>query len=145
MPGMEIPTPGGTMKKMQFEFTDPAEAAAQQAAQPQGIPPDAGIMPSGAQGQAPMPSGAGGMEQQMPMQQQDPGQMPMLGNMMNQGGPDSSLFSDEDLAGLVSEDPTELEGAQLSDSLMDPGTDPQMQEMIRQRLMQAAGRQMGGF
>jgi hypothetical protein len=26
MPGMSVPEPGGTMKKMQFEFTDPAEA-----------------------------------------------------------------------------------------------------------------------
>ena len=148
MPGMQVPEPGGSMKKMQFEFTDPNAPQPQQP----GIPPGAGIMPSGAQGAAP-PEAApqqpppqdpmGGMPQQDPSMGQ---QMPMLGGMMGQEqGPDSSMFSDDQLAGLVQEDPMALEGQQMSDQIMDPSTDPQMQEMLRQRLMQAAGRQMGGF
>lgn len=151
-PGMEVPQPGGAMKKMSLEFIDPAQAAAA-AQQPQaGIPPGAGILPSGAQGAGAPPAGAAPAQPPMqdPMQQmpgQEMGQqMPMLGGMMQQEqGPDSSLFSDEQLAGLVQEDPMALEGQNMSDQIMDPSTDPQMQEMLRQRLMQAAGRQMGGF
>lgn len=139
MPGMEIPQPGGTMKKMQFEFTDPAEAAAQG---PQ-IPPGAGVPPAGAQGAIP-PAGM-----QAPPEQAPPMGMPQGGGgglleglAQPQGQSDSSMFTDEQLASMVQETPEELEGEQLYDQLMAPEYQPD--EDMQMRMMMAA-RRMGGF
>jgi hypothetical protein len=135
MPGMEIPQPGGTMRKMQFEFTDPAEAQAQ--AQPQ-IPQGAGVLPAGAQQPPAMPAGAQGQEQQ-----QAPGLLaglaPQMGGMQQGApqGPDTSMISNDQLAGLVQDDPNELMGQQMSDQAFQ---DPQ----IQQQLMEAARRQLMG-
>jgi hypothetical protein len=136
MPGMEIPQPGGTMRKMQFEFTDPAEAQAQ--AQPQ-IPEGAGVLPAGAQQAPVMPTGAQGQEQP---QEQGPGLLaglaPQMGGMQ-QGmpqGPDSSMMTDDQLAGLVQDDPNELMGQQMSDqAFQDPQLQQQLMEAARRRLM----------
>jgi hypothetical protein len=130
MPGMDLPQPGGTMKKMSFEFADPAaaEAQAQQGA-PQ-IPQGAGIPPSGMQNALP-PTGMQGT------------QAPMLTQMGQQGPPDdggfSNMLSDEDLA--MMQDGTDLEGQQLADASMDP-MNPQAQD-IQQQLMMAARRRLG--
>jgi hypothetical protein len=135
MPGMSVPEPGGTMKKMQFEFTDPAAAQAQ--AQPQ-IPQGAGIPPAGAQQAPVMPAGAQGQEQ--PQGQS----LGLLGDLapqmgMQQGmpqGPDSSMMSDDQLAGLVQDDPNELMGQQMSDqAFQDPQVQQQLMEAARRRLM----------
>jgi hypothetical protein len=119
------------MKKMSFEFTDPAQAAAQA---PQ-IPAGAGVPPAGAQG-AQMPAGA-----------QAPQQMPgnvfgtMAGGADQFGqGPNSSMFTDDMLAGMLQEepiDPIALEADQMEGQL---ANDPQLQ----MQMMEAA-RRMGGF
>jgi hypothetical protein len=132
MPGMSVPEPGGTMKKMQFEFTDPAEAQAAQ--QPQ-IPPGAGVLPAGAQQAPVMPAGAQGQEQP---QGQGLGLLgdlaPQMGGM--QQGPDSSMMTDDQLAGLVQDDPNELMGQQMSDqAFQDPQIQQQLMEAARRRLM----------
>lgn len=134
MPGMEIPTPGGTMKKMQFEFTDPAEAAQQG---PQ-IPAGAGIPPAGAQGAVP-PAGMQ-PQQQQPVPEQGGGMLADFGQQMQSQQPagDSSLFTDEQLAQIVGqEDPDQLFGSQMAEQA---GQDP----MIQQQLMEAARRRMMG-
>lgn len=136
MPGMEIPQPGGTMKKMQFEFTDPATAAPQ-------IPAGAGVPPAGAEGAIP-PAGAQAPPQGVPAQDPMQGGMappqpePTMFDQFGQGG-DSSLFSDEDLMQLVgNEDPTMIAGDEMA---MQADQDP----MIQQQLMEAARRRLGGF
>lgn len=131
MPGMQVPEPGGSMKKMSFEFADPAQAAAAQEAMPQGI------LPSGAQGQAPPDQGM----------QPDPSQG-FLGSLANQGGGfgggmDSGMIPDAALSGMVDQDPDELAGGQMSDFLLDPSTPPQMAQPVQMQLMEAAKRRLG--
>ncbi len=139
MPGMEIPSPAGTMKKMVYEFTDPADAAAQQAPQ---IPPGAGVPPAGAQEPIP-PAGAqppGGMPQG-----QDMGLLAGLGGQPQQFP--SDMLSDADLGGMLQEDPMdpmELEADEMHQTLMDPNADPMQQEEMRKRLLMAAQQGMGG-
>jgi hypothetical protein len=142
MPGMEIPTPGGTMRKMQFEFTDPAEAQQQ----PQ-IPAQPGAMPAGAQGAPPMPEGAQQMQMPMPDQQQAPDPAAGLLGQLHQGGaPDSTMFSNQDLAGLVGDeqDPDMLAGEQMSDQLLDPSMAPYQAQPMQEQLMEAARRRLLG-
>jgi hypothetical protein len=129
------------MKKMSFEFTDPAQAAA---AGPQ-IPPGAGVPPAGMQAPE-MPAGMqGGQPPQG--QPQEQGQPPagglwgsMAGNADQFGqGPDSSMFTDDMLASMVNDDP--IDPIQmLADQMEGQMDDPQMQ----MRMMEAA-RRMGGF
>lgn len=124
------------MKKMQFEFTDPAEQQAPQ------IPPGAGVPPAGMQG-AQMPAGMqSGPEQGQP---QAPagglwGSMAGGADQMGQGGM-SSMLSDDQLAAMGNDDqgmnPIDLEADSMEGQL---GEDPEMQ----MRMMQAA-RRMGGF
>lgn len=148
MTGMDIPNPGGAMKKLSLEFADAQDAAAQ-AQQPQ-IPAGAGIPPAGMQGGAP-PAGMqpaatpdmGGGAPPMGM-----GGQPAGGGLfegMGQQAPDSSMFSDEDLAMMAQGDPAQLMGQDMNDQLMDPNVDPQTQQMLQMQLMEAARRQMGGF
>lgn len=134
MPGMSVPEPGGTMKKMQFEFTDPAEAAAQQAPQ---IPPGAGVLPAGAQAAPAMPEGAQPAQQAPPEQPQGllAGLAPQMGGMSQ--GPDTSMLTEEDLAGLV-QDPNEIMGQDMSQGAL--SGDPMLQE----QLLEAARRQLMG-
>lgn len=133
--GMQVPEPGGTMKKMSFEFTDPAQAAAQQSPQ---IPAGVGVPPAGASQPAQMPAGAQAPAQQMP------GNIfgAMAGGADTFGqGPDSSMFTDDQLASMVQEeplDPINLEADSLEQQLMSGDPNIQMQ------MMQAA-RRMGGF
>lgn len=141
--GMSIPEPGGTMKKMQFEFTDPAEAAQQAPS----IPPGAGVLPAGAQQAPAQPSG---MQPQPGMQPPaEPSQPPagglwggMAGNADQFGqGPDSSMFTDDMLQGMLQDDPMnpiDLQADQMQQGL--DGGDPELQ----MRMMEAARRQ-GGF
>lgn len=146
MPGMEIPTPGGTMKKMQFEFTDPAEAAAQ----PQ-IPPGAGIPPAGAQGAIPpagmQPSPPAGLPGEQGAPQQGAGlfEQMMGGGQQSMGmGPDSSMFSDEQLMQMVQEDPADLQGQEWDQAMMDPNTPPEVQQQLQMAMMDAARRRLSG-
>ena len=140
--GMSIPEPGGTMKKMQFEFTDPAEAAAQQQ---QGIPQGMGVPPAGAQ-QAPAPPM--GMQPQQEQPQAPAGGLwgSMAGNADQFGqGPDSSMFTDDMLASMVGEDdggmnPVDLQADQMEQGLMGEQVDPELQMR-----MMAAARRVGGF
>jgi hypothetical protein len=143
MPGMQVPEPGGAMRKMQFEFADPAEQqmAAQQAQAAQQAIPPAGMQPppQAAPQQQGMPP-QGQPPQGMPMPGQDPQQQtPMLAQMGQQPqGGDSSMFSDQDLASLVGgQDPLNMMGEDLSQAAL--GEDPQAQMM----LMEAARRRMG--
>lgn len=144
--GMSIPEPGGTMKKMQFEFTDPAEAAA---AQQQGIPQGAGVLPAGAQGAQPQAQPAQGM----PAPTAEPAQAPagglwggMAGGVDQFGqGPNSSMFTDDMLASMVSQDdqglnPVDLQAGQMEQQLGQEQVDPELQ----MRMMEAA-RRAGGF
>lgn len=146
--GMNIPTPGAPMKSMKFDFHDPAQqAAAQQAAaQPQGGAPvqPAGPLPPGAQ---PAQPAAGD-----PSQQQGPGALGSVFGGMAGGadqfgqGPDSSMFTDEQLAALVNDqgdgmNPIDLEAAQLEQQL---GQGDQMPPELQMRMMEAA-RRMGGL
>lgn len=138
MPGMELPQPGGNMKKMSFEFADAQDAAAQQQ-QPQ-VPEGAGVPPAGMQ--APIsPAGMQGPSQG--------GQGSLFGGLAGGAdqfgaGPDSSMFTDEQLASMVDEDPMEMVGEDLHGALMDPSLPPQDQEELQLRMMEAA-RRMGGF
>lgn len=118
-----IPDATGGLKSMKLDFADAAAAA-----QPQ-IPPGAGIPPSGMQGAMP-PTGM-----QAPPEAQ---QSPLLAGMGAPQQPqmDSSMFSDQDLMGMLG-DPAEEQGQQMFDSSMQ---DPQ----IQQQLLLAARRQMGG-
>lgn len=137
MPGMEIPSPAGNMKKMVYEFSDPADAA--QAA-PQ-IPPGAGVPPAGAQ-EPIMPAGA--QAPGMP-QGQDMGLLAGLGGQPQQFP--SEMLSDADLGGMLQEDPMdpmELEADEMHQTLLDPNADPMMQEEMRRRLMMAAQQGLGG-
>ena len=137
MPGMEVPQPGGAMKKMSLEFVDPATAAPQ-------IPAGAGVPPAGAEGAIP-PAGAQAPPQGPPMGGQDPMQggmappQPTMFDQYGQGGQDTGMFSDEDLMQLVGdEDPAMMAG---EDMAMQAESDP----MIQQQLMEAARRRLGGF
>lgn len=148
MPGMDLPNPGGAMKKLSLEFADAQDAAAAQQ-QPQ-IPPGAGIPPAGMQGAPPA-----GMQppQPDPMQGMDPSQGAQGGIFDSLGGgaqgfgqgPDSSMFTDDQLAQMVQDDPASMEGGMMNDQLMDPGTDPQMQQQLQLQMMEAARRRMGSF
>ena len=142
--GFQVPEPGGTMKKMQFEFTDPAAAAAQG---PQ-IPEGAGVPPAGAQG-APVPPA--GMQppptMPSPMQGQGQGMQGGLFGMLAGGGDqmgqgfDSSMLGTDQLAAMADTDmggsPIDLEAEMMEEQLMQ---DPQLQ----MRMMEAA-RRMGNF
>lgn len=136
--GMQVPEPGGTMKKMQFEFTDPAEQQAQQAQQ---IPQGAGVPPAGMQQPPQMPAG---LDQGQP--QGGPSSVfgAMAGNADQFGqGPDSSMFTDDMLAGMLQEDPlnpVDLQADQMNEQLMGGQASPELQ----MQMMQAA-RRMGGF
>jgi hypothetical protein len=86
--GMSIPEPGGSMRKMQFEFADPAE---QQMQQQQMQMQSAAIPPAGAGGgQAPPQGGAGSMF----------GAMAPTPDPMTQG-PNSSMLGDDQLAAML--------------------------------------------
>lgn len=137
--GMNIPEPGAPMRKMSFEFHDPAQqaAAAQQAAQPQGGMP---VQPNG-----PLPPGA----QPAPDQQPSPGPVGNVFGSMAGGadqfgqGPNSSMFTDDQLAAMLNEQPispVDLQAAELEQQLGGDQVDPQLQ----MRMMEAA-RRMGGF
>jgi len=120
-----IPQAVGGMKKMSLEFAEPAAPEAPQ------IPQGAGIPPSGMQGAIP-PSG---MQAPMEQGQQSP-LLAGLGGQPQQPQMDSSMFSDDDLMGMLG-DPAEEQGQQMFDaSMQDP--------MIQQQLLLAARRQMGG-
>lgn len=119
-----IPDATGGLKSMKLDFADAAAAA-----QPQ-IPPGAGIPPSGMQGAMP-PTGM----QTPPEAQQSP-LLAGMGAPPQQSQMDTSMFSDEDLMGMLG-DPAEEQGQQMFDSSMQ---DPQ----IQQQLLLAARRQMGG-
>lgn len=151
--GMQVPEPGGSMKKMQFEFADPAEQQMQAAqAQMQG----AGIPPAGAGGGQGAPPDQGmGMPQEMPPMQGMPqgGQGSIFGAMapqaggMPQGGM-SDMLGNEDLAGMLESgdmgmgmdggiNPIDLQADQMEQQL---ANDPELQ----MKMMMAA-RRMGGF
>lgn len=125
---------------MSFEFTDPAEAAAKQAQQAPQIPQGAGVLPAGAQQPPEMPAGLS--------QGQPPGAMGQVFGGMAGGadqfgqGPDSSMFTDDQLAALAGEDggvdPIAMQADEMEAGL-DQG-DPELQ----MRMMEAA-RRMGGF
>jgi hypothetical protein len=138
--GMQVPTPGGSMKKMSLEFTDPSEAAAQGPQIPQGagVPPqgmEAAIPPAGMQ-----PPDLGGMpDQGMGQPPTDDGGMSSLLAGVGQGQQsqmDSGMFDDQQLAQMAI-DPTEAQGDQMFDqSMQDP--------MVQQQLLMAAKRMLGG-
>lgn len=139
MPGMEVPEPGGTMKKMSFEFTDPAQAAAGPV-----VPAGAGVPPAGAQGAMPPAGMQAPMqppEQAAPQEQAGSVFGAMAGNADTFGqGPDSSMFTDDQLAAMVQDEPInpiDLEASMMEEQLPN---DPQLQ----MQMMQAA-RRMGGF
>jgi hypothetical protein len=145
--GMSVPEPGGSMKKMQFEFADPAE---QQAQQQQIQMQQAGIPPAGAGGGAPpaLPPGQGAP-------QGGAGSMfgvmaPPTGGMPQ--GPDSSMLGDDQLAAMLQGgggggmdevnpqgglDPVALQADQMEQQLAN-NPDLQMQMMM-------AARRYGGF
>lgn len=131
-----IPDATGGLKSMKLDFADAAAAAQPQIPPGAGVPPagmQGGVPPTGMQGQAP-PDPMGGMGQQ-PMQ--DPMLAGLAGPAQQPQGMDSSMFSDQDLMGMM-EDPTEEAGGMMFDqSMQDP--------MIQQQLLLAAKRQMGGF
>lgn len=143
MPGMEVPQPGGTMKKMSFEFTDPEQQAAAAAGQQPQIPQGAGIPPAGMEQGAIPPQGMQGMQDPSQMQgdpSQMQGQMPMLaqGAIPDDGG-FSNMLSDQDLS-MMADDGTDMQGQQMADASMDP-TNPQSQQM-QLMLMDAARRRL---
>lgn len=161
MPGMDIPQPGGAMKKLSLEFADAQDAAAQQG-QAQ-IPPGAGVPPAGMQAGALPPAGMQAPAPQVPAAPEGaaPGGMPqeapgnffgaLAGGADQFGqGPDSSMFTDDQLASMVDSDPSlmdpmELEGQQMHEALMAPdGLPPGMAEQMQMQLMEAA-RRRGGF
>lgn len=144
--GMSIPEPGGSMRKMQFEFADPAEQQMQaQQAQMQ----SAGIPPAGAGGGQPVPQGMpqgqpGGMLGGMappPDQMGQGGMSSMLGDdqlaaMLQQGG-DMGMMGGGEQMGMEGINPIDLQADQMEQQL---ATDPDMQmQMI------LAARRMGGF
>lgn len=140
--GMNIPQPGAPMKSMKFDFHDPAQQAAA-AAQPQGAPVQpAGPLPPGAQPAQPASD---------PSQQQGPGALGSVFGGMAGGadqfgqGPDSSMFTDDQLAALVNDqggmNPVDLEAAQLEQQL---GQGDQIPPELQMRMMEAA-RRMGGL
>jgi hypothetical protein len=154
--GMNIPQPGAPMKSMKFDFHDPAQqAAAAMQGQQQGAPVQPnGPLPPGAQ-PAPDPS----QQQVDPSQQQlDPSQQPAPGAVGNVfggmaggadqfgQGPDSSMFTDQQLAALVNSQggglsPVDLEASQLEQQL---GQGDQVPPELQMRMMDAA-RRRGGF
>lgn len=143
--GFDIPTPGGPMKSMKLDFHGPADVAAAQAAPAQQGAP---VQPNG-----PLPPGA----QPATPPQGDPSQQPVPGNVGNVfgamaggadqfgQGPDSSMFTDDQLAALVNQqggmNPVDLEAAQLQNQL---GDGSQISPELQMRMMDAA-RRMGGF
>jgi hypothetical protein len=60
----------------------------------------------------------------------------------NPAGPDSSMFSDDQLAQMVGEDPSQLQGQDLYSQLMDPNAPPDDETTMR---MMMAARRAGGF
>lgn len=132
MPGMDLPQPGGSMKKMSFEFADAAQPEAPAAPQ---VPPGAGVPPTGAQ-EPPVPPA--GMQAQQPPP--DQGQQPPMIAGMGQGQPDSSLLSDQDLLQMAMS-PEDQMGEQMANVSMDP-TNPQSAAM-QEQLMMAARRRLG--
>jgi hypothetical protein len=142
MPGMQVPEPGGSMRKMQFEFSDPAEQQMQaQQAQMQ----SAGIPPAGAGGgQQPPANAMPPMGQGAPQDQAGSmfGAMAPPPNQMGQGG-ESAMFSDDQLAALLGDgqsgpmSPIDIQADALEQQL---ANDPEMQMQ-----MMMAARRMGGF
>lgn len=147
--GMSIPEPGGSMRKMQFEFADPAEQQMQaQQAQMQ----SAGIPPAGAGGGAPPPQG---MQPQQGMPQGQAGSM--FGSMAPPADPSmqggmSSMLGDDQLAAMLQQggdmgmgggdmmgglNPIDVQADALEQQL---ANDPQAQMQ-----MMMAARRFGGF
>lgn len=155
--GMQVPEPGGSMKKMQFEFADPAEQQMQQmTAQMQG----AGIPPAGAGGGQP-PQGGDPMQGAMPPQgMPQGGQGSLFGAMapppdqMGQGGA-SDMLGDDQLAAMLGDGGGGMDMGMGGDPMgggMDPisiQADQMEQELANnpelQMQMMMAARRMGGF
>lgn len=137
--GMQIPEPGGSMKKMHFEFADPAE---QQMQQQQAQMQQAAIPPAGAGGGQPPQQGA------MPPQGMPQGGLgSMMGGQAPQGDPSmqggmSAGLSDDALAGMLGQDQGPIDPMQVQADALEQqlATDPELQ----MQMMQAA-RRMGGF
>lgn len=147
--GMNIPQPGAPMKSMKFDFHDPAQQAAAAA---QAQPQQPAIQPNG-----PLPPGAqpaqdpNAQPQGDPSQQQPPGAVGNVFGGMAGGadqfgqGPDSSMFTDQQLAALLNDqggiNPVDLQASQLEQQL---GDGSQMDPELQMRMMEAA-RRIGGF
>jgi hypothetical protein len=137
-----IPDATGGLKSMKLDFADAAAAQAPQIPPGAGVPPagmEGGIPPAGMQGPADLIQGMQGMGG-APQQGGDM-QSPLLAGLGGQPqqpmGMDSSMFSDQDLMGMVGDPTDEAGGMMFDQSMQDPA--------IQQQLLLAAKRQLGGF